>query len=454
MRQMHLGIMVYPTGQHISAWRLPEAEPHASSENLKQQIWIAQTAERGKFDMLFFADALSTGPNYHPSTIVRLEPITLLSALAMATSHIGLAATATTTYTEPYNLARLLGSLDHISGGRAAWNVITSSLAGTADNFGRIHPPHDERYVIALEFIDVLKGLWDSWDDGAVVIDKASGVYADPAGMHPLNHQGKYFSVTGALNLSRPPQGYPVIIQAGSSEAGRDVAAQIAEVIFTVHEDKAAAKDFVDDIHARAQRHGRDPASVKIMPGVCPIIAENEQAARRKFSEMAAFQDSKVALKVLSDRLGVPLDGYDLDAPLPDLPLSDGMRGHAATLTAMARRDKLTLRQLRDLAAGAMGHRMLFGSPEQIADGLEDWFTSGAADGFNLMPSSYPTGLADFVDHVVPILQDRGLFRRDYTGTTLRDHLGLARPDSRYKNPVDNHGTAAISTSAANSASR
>ena len=307
MRQMHLGIMVYPTGQHISAWRLPEAEPRASSENLKQQIWIAQTAERGKFDMLFFADALSTGPNYHPSTVVRLEPVTLLCALAMATTHIGLAATATTTYTEPYNLARLFGSLDHISGGRAAWNVITSSLAGTADNFGRVHPPHDERYTIALEFIDVVKGLWDSWDDGAIVIDKQTGVYADPAGMHPLNHHGQYFNVQGALNLSRPPQGYPVIIQAGSSEAGRDVAAQVAEVIFTVHEDKGAAKAFVDDIRARAHRFGRDPAGVKIMPGVCPIIAENEQAARRKFSEMAEFQDPKVALKVLSDRLGVPL---------------------------------------------------------------------------------------------------------------------------------------------------
>jgi FMN-dependent oxidoreductase (nitrilotriacetate monooxygenase family) len=238
--------------------------------------------------------------------------------------------------------------------------------------------------------------------------------------------------VAGPLNMSRPPQGYPVLIQAGSSDAGRDLASRVAEVIFTVHEDKTAAKAFVDDIRARVARHGRDPAGVKIMPGVCPIVAESERAARDKFAEMAAFQDPKVALKVLADRLGHDLSGYDLDSPLPDLPLSDGMQGHAATLTAMARRDNLTLRELRDLAAGAMGHRMLFGTAEQVADGLEDWFTSGAADGFNVMPPWMPGGFAAFVDQVVPILQKRGLFRKDYEGVTLRDHLGLPRPPSRW----------------------
>jgi FMN-dependent oxidoreductase (nitrilotriacetate monooxygenase family) len=397
---------------------------------LAQQIWIAQTAERGKFDMVFFADALSTGPTHHPSTVVRLEPLTLLSALAMKTTHIGLAATATTTYAEPYNLARLFGSLDHISGGRAAWNIITNSQPETAANFGRVHPPHDERYAIAAEFVEVVKGLWDSWDDGAIVIDKETGVYADAKGMHRLNHQGKYFNVAGPLNMSRPPQGYPVLIQAGSSDAGRELAARVAEVIFTVHEEKGLAKAFADDIRARAERHGRDPASVKIMPGVCPIVAESEAAAREKFAEMASFQDPNVALKVLSDRLGH--ERYNLDSPVPDLPVSDGMRGHSVTLMAMARRDSLTLRQLRDLAAGAMGHRMLFGSPEQVADGLEDWFTSGAADGFNVLPSWMPAGFADFVDKVVPILQKRGLFRRQYEGATLRDHLGLQRPRSRW----------------------
>ncbi len=431
-RQMHLGIMVYPTGQHVSGWRLPEAWPLASAENIDQQVAIARTAERGKFDMVFMADALYTSPTHHPSTIVRLEPITLLAAVAMATTRIGLAASATTTYAEPYNTARLLGSLDHISHGRAAWNIITNASAETGNNFGRAHPPHDERYAIAEEFIDVVKGLWDSWDDGAVVIDKATGVYADPAGLHALNHQGKYFSVKGPLNMSRPPQGYPVLIQAGSSEAGRDLAAQVAEVIFTVHQDKADAKAFVDDIRARVSGYGRDPAGVKILPGVCPIVAESEQAARAKFAEMAAFQDPKVALRVLSERLGHDLNGYDLDAKLPDLPVSDGMRGHATMLMDMARRDNLTLRQLRDLAGGSMGHRMLFGSPEQVADGLEDWFVSGAADGFNVMPAWMPSGFSDFVDLVVPILQKRGLFRYDYEGTTLRDHLGLTRPASRW----------------------
>ncbi len=250
-RQMHLGIMVYPTGQHVSGWRLPEAEPRAGSENLAQQIWIAQTAERGKFDMVFFADGLSTGPDYHPSTIVRLEPLTLCSALAMATRRIGLAATATAIYAEPYNTARMFGSLDHIGGGRAAWNIITNSASEVGHNFGRVHPPHDERYAIATEFVEVVKGLWDSWDDGAVVFDKQTGVYADLEGMHRLDHHGKYFEVSGPLNMSRPPQGYPVLIQAGSSEAGRELAAQVAEVIFTVHEDKSAAKNFVDDIRAR-----------------------------------------------------------------------------------------------------------------------------------------------------------------------------------------------------------
>jgi FMN-dependent oxidoreductase (nitrilotriacetate monooxygenase family) len=429
-RRMHFGIMVYPTGQHISGWRLPEAAPRASSENLPLLIQIAQTAERGKFDMIFFADALSTGPTYHPSTIVRLEPITLLSALAMVTSRIGLAATATTTYIEPYTLARLLGSLDHISGGRAAWNIITNALPENAANFGREHPPHDERYAIAGEFVSVVKGLWDSWDDDALLIDKASGVFADTSRMHRLNHIGKYFSVAGPLNMSRPPQGYPVLIQAGSSDTGRDLAAQVAEVIFAVHADKALAKAFAQDMRARVERYGRDPNLVKILPGVCPIVAGSKQEALEKFATMSAYQDPSVALKVLADRLGHDLSSYDLDAPVPDLPASDGMRGHAATLTAMARRDNLTLRQLRDLAAGAMGHRMLFGTAEQVADGLEEWFVEGAADGFNVMPSWLPGGFADFVDLVIPILQRRGLFRADYEGSTLREHLGLPRPAS------------------------
>jgi FMN-dependent oxidoreductase (nitrilotriacetate monooxygenase family) len=248
--------------------------------------------------------------------------------------------------------------------------------------------------------------------------------------MHRLNHVGKYFSVAGPLNMSRPLQGYPVLIQAGSSDTGRDLAAQVAEVIFAVHADKALAKAFAQDMRVRIERYGRDPNLVKILTGVCPIVAGSKQEALEKFATMSAFQDPNVALKVLADRLGHDLSNYDLDAPVPDLPASDGMRGHAATLTAMARRDNLTLRQLRDLAAGAMGHRLLFGTAEQVADGLEEWFVEGAADGFNVMPSWLPGGFNDFVDLVIPILQRRGLFRADYEGSMLREHLGLPRPAS------------------------
>jgi FMN-dependent oxidoreductase (nitrilotriacetate monooxygenase family) len=436
MPHMHLGVFVLGSGHHVGGWRLPQAQ--AGAENLALLKAIALTAERGKFDLLFLADALNSGPDVHPSVMVRLEPITLLSALAMVTNRIGLAATASTTYTEPYNLARYFGSLDHISAGRAGWNIVTGAFAEAAGNFSRDkHPPHDERYAIAAEFVDVVKGLWDSWDDGAIVMDKAAGVFADTARMHRLDHHGAHFDVAGPLNLSRPPQGYPVLIQAGASDRGRDLAAAVGEVIFAVHQDIDAAVAFATDLRARAAGFGRDPAHLKIMPGVCPIIGGTEQEARAKFAELGAFLDPAAALQLLSERLGHDLSSYDLDKPVPELPASGVMRGHAVTLTALARRDHLTLRQLRDIAAGAMGHRLVFGSPEQVADGLEAWFTAGAADGFNIMPPWFPGAFDDFVDQVVPILQKRGLFRTDYEGTTLREHLGLPRPSSRWDDSAE-----------------
>jgi N-acetyl-S-(2-succino)cysteine monooxygenase len=425
--KMHLGLFVLGTGHHVAGWRVEGAE--AGAENLALIERIAQTAERARFDLLFFADALNTGPKVHPSVLVRLEPLTLLAALATKTTHIGLAATASTTYSDPYNLARAFASIDHISGGRAGWNVVTGAFAEAAGNFGNVgHPPHELRYAIATEFVQVAKGLWDSWEDGAIVMDKATGRFADISKMHELNFKGQFFSVKGPLNISRPPQGYPVIIQAGASETGKDLAASIAEVVFAVQQDMQVSRKLVDDLRARAEKFGRNPDHLKVLPGVCPIIGESEADAKAKLRMLGEFSDPASALKVLSERLGQDLSSYPLDGPVPTLPPSTIMQGHAVTLSALAKKNNMTLRELRDYAAAAMGHRLLLGTPEQVADGLQEWFVAGAADGFNIMPPWFPGAFDDFVNEVVPILQQRGLFRTEYTGRTLRDHLGLPRP--------------------------
>lgn len=430
-RQMHLGVYAMGTGHHVAGWRLPEAQ--AGAENFPLLRHIAQTAERGKFDLFFLADALNTGPTAHPSIMVRLEPLTLLAALASCTSHVGLAATASTTYSEPYNLARAFASIDHISGGRAGWNVVTGAFPEAAANFGHdSHPPHAKRYAIAAEFVDVVKGLWDSWEDGAIVMDKRGGRFADTGKMHALDHRGEFFAVKGPLNMSRPPQGHPVIIQAGASDTGRDLAASIAEIVYAVQQELSSAKTFADDLRARAARAGRDPSHMKIMPGVCPIIGETEADAKRKLAALGEVSDPVAALKVLSDRLGHDLSEFPLDGPVPTLPESTIMQGHAVTLSALAKKHNLSLRELRDFTAAAMGHRLLCGTPEFVADGLEEWFVAGAADGFNLMPPWFPGAFDDFVDQVVPILQRRGLFRLEYTGRTLRDHLGLPHPPNSH----------------------
>lgn len=426
---MHLGVFVLGTGHHVGGWRMPGAR--AGSENLPLLVEIARTAERGKFDMVFLADALNTAAEMHPSMVVRLEPLTLLSALAMTTSHVGLAATASSTYTEPYNLARAFASLDHISGGRAAWNVVTGAFGEAAANFSaNMHPPHEKRYAMAAEFVEVVKGLWDSWDDGAVLMDRESGRFVDRSKMRTLNHEGTFYKVKGPLNISRPPQGHPVIIQAGASETGRDLAASIAEVVFAVQPDLEASMAFAHDLRARAVKAGRNPAHMKIMPGVCPIIGGTEAEAKRKLSALGERVDPVAALRVLSERVGSDLSAYPLDEPLPELPESDGMRGHATALTTLAKAQNMTLRELRDYTSAAMGHRLLVGTPEQVAQGLIDWFDAGAADGFNLMPPYFPGAFDDFVDEVVPLLQRRGKFRTEYAGTTLREHLGLPRPES------------------------
>ena len=435
-RQMHLGVFVQAAGHHVAGWRLPEAE--AGAENLDLIQCIAATAERGKFDLFFLADGLTTTKDAHPSMVARFEPMTLLSALAMSTRRIGLAATVSTTYGEPFHVARAFASLDHLSRGRAGWNVVTTSYARSAANFSRgTHPEHSERYAIAREFVEVAKGLWDSWEDGAFVMDKATGTYFEPDKLHLLEHEGKYFSVKGPLNSSRSPQGHPIVIQAGSSDPGQELAAETADVVFTAQQSFEDAKAFYDELKARLPRYGRQPDQLHVMPGVFPVIGRTEQEALDKLKLLQGWADPAASLALVSERLGHDISGYPMDEPLPDLPLSDQLKSRSKLLADLARRENLTLGELVAVVASARGHRMVRGTPEQVADQLEDWFVGGAADGFNIMPPYFPGGLDDFVDLVVPILQERGLFRTDYTGTTLRDHLGLARPENRYAHARD-----------------
>ncbi|WP_369053345.1 LLM class flavin-dependent oxidoreductase [Burkholderia gladioli] len=430
-RQMRLGLFLQGAGHHVAGWRHPEAE--SGSENFELLRRVVQTAERAKFDMVFLADDLTSGPDAHPSMAQRFEPLTLLSALAMHTTHIGLAATASTTYSEPYHLARVFASLDRLSGGRAAWNVVTTSYDRTAANFTRgNHPDHAERYEMAGEFVDVVKGLWDSWDEDAVIRDKARGVYFDPAKVHALDHEGRFFRIKGPLNASRPPQGHPVVIQAGSSGPGQDLAARIAEVVFTAQQTLEEAQVFYRDLKGRLAKFGRAGQALHVMPGVFPVIGRTEREAREKYEQLQQWIDTSGALSLLSDRLGHDVSRYPLDGPLPELPESDQLKSRAKLLTDLARRENLTLRQLYYLVAGARGHRIVWGTAGQVADALEEWFTQDAADGFNIMPPYFPGGLDDFVEQVVPELQRRGLFRTEYAGSTLREHLGLPRPASRY----------------------
>jgi FMN-dependent oxidoreductase (nitrilotriacetate monooxygenase family) len=427
-RQMHLGLLMTPAGSHVAGWRAPDAQ--FGSQNLALIQHLTASAERGKFDFVFFADAVNTGLDAHPTMMLRFEPLTLLAALAMGTTHIGLAATVSTTYSEPYNFARAMASIDHMSGGRAGWNVVTGSSPDAAANFSREkHPPHAERYAMAEEYLAVVKGLWDSWEEDAIVGDKATGVFVDPAKLHVLNHVGPHFQVKGPLNITRPPQGYPVIMQAGASDAGRDLAAKTAEVVFTTQQDVNEAIAFAEDLRRRCVAFGRPRDAIKILPGVTAVVGESVADAKALVARLAELADPAASMRVLSDRIGHDLSGYPLDEPLPDLPPSGMMQGHAVVLTAAAKRYNMTLRELRDFAIAGTGHRVVYGSPKDIADDLEEWFVQGAADGFIVKTSHVPGPVDDFIDRVVPLLQARGLFRQDYAGTTLRAHLGLEKPE-------------------------
>ncbi len=426
-RQMHLGLFLLGTGSHVAGWRYPGAID--SFQDMAAVRAIAREAERGRFDLIFMGDNLYADPTAHPSYTVRFEPLTMLAALASSTTHIGLGATVATSYSDPFTVARAFASLDHISGGRAAWNAVTGASPQAAPNFGKLHPSHAERYAIAGEFVDVVKGLWDCWADDAVVADRTTGVYVDPSRLRTLDHVGPHFSVRGPLNIGRSPQGRPVVLQAGGSAPGLDLAARTADVVFAVVQDFDEARAQYVALKERLPCHGRSPRDVTVLPGVMPVVGRTDREAFDKLATLQGFIDSRNALQLLSDRFGTDMARYNLDGPVPDLPLPDTYHSFSRALLNKARREGMSLRDVYNLIAAARGHWVLCGSAETIADTLQHWFEGGAADGFNIMPPWFMEGFTDFVDLVVPILQERGLFRRDYTGTMLRDHLGLARPE-------------------------
>ncbi|MGW3019289.1 LLM class flavin-dependent oxidoreductase [Streptomyces longwoodensis] len=440
-RQLHLNAFLMTTGHHEASWRLPESDPSAHVD-LAHYVRLARTAERGTFDSLFLAD----GPQLWSSVAQRpagaLEPLTLLTALATATEHIGLIATASTSYNSPYNLARKFASLDIISGGRAGWNIVTTAGAEAARNFGLdAEPAHAERYARAAEFLDVALKLWDSWEDDAIVADKAAGVWGDDTKIHPPRHRGKYFSVEGALNVPRTPQGYPLLVQAGSSEDGKAFAARYAEAVFTAQQTIEDARAFYADLKSRTVREGRDPEHVKVLPGIVPVLGSTEAEARAQEELLEDHIVHRHGVEHLERLLQLPAGSLDLDAELPaDLPPEseiEGAKSRYTLVVELARRERLTVRRLIGRLGGGRGHLTFAGTPEQVADAIETWFTQGAADGFNIMPPVLPSGLELFVDHVVPLLRARGLLRTEYgPRTTLRERYGLPRPANQYVRPA------------------
>ncbi len=427
-RQMHFGVFVLGTGNHSAGWRMEGAFTSGCSLPVLQNI--ATTAERGKFDLFFISDGLLMETNDHPSFVSRFEPLTLLSALSMVTKHVGLGATVSTSFGEPYHVARAFASLDHLSNGRAGWNVVTSANNKVAFNFSKQRlEEHDLRYDIAGEFVDVVRGLWDCWDDGAVIADTKTGVYLDTSKIRPLEHKGRFYQVRGPLNIERSPQGQPVIIQAGGSPAGQELSARSADLVFSVvNGDKVSAKTAYDSLKQRVVKHGRQPHEVPILPGVMTIIGDTDEQAKEQLAKLQSWLTPTNALALVSSRIGHDISSYPLDGPVPDFPQTEGGQAFSRALLDMARREKMTLRDLYNVTAAARGHWVVYGTPKRIADILEEWFVSGLADGFVVMPAYFPGAFDDFVDRVVPELQRRGLYRTEYAGTTLRSHLGLDRP--------------------------
>ncbi len=436
-RQLRLGAFLRPVSIHTAAWRYPGAFPDANFNFAHYQLF-ARTLERGKFDALFMADHLAVlnmpiQALKRSATVSSFDPLTLLPALAMVTERLGLIATASTTYNEPYHIARKFASLDHISGGRAGWNLVTSGNPHEAMNFGREeHVAHDERYARAREFYDVVTGLWDSWAEDAFVRDVEAGIYFDPSRMHVLNHKGRFLSVRGPLNIARPIQGWPVVVQAGASEAGRQLAAETAEAVFSPQANLATAKAFYADVKGRMARLGREPEHMKIMPGAFVVIGDTLAEAREKKARLDGLVHPDSGIASLSVLLGTDASGFDLDGPLPEIPQSNASQSGRQKLVDKARAENLTVRQLAQYAGGSYGSLEMVGTPAMIADQMEEWLVERGSDGFNVMFPYLPGGLDDFVDKLVPELQRRGIFRREYEGATLRENLGLPRPANRF----------------------
>ncbi len=433
-RRLHLNLFIHGRGHHEAAWRHPAASPLALTD-IRYYTDLARKAEAGLFDSVFLADTLAAGDDIARAPRTWLEPVTTLAALAGATTRIGLIATCSTTYTEPFNLARQFASLDHITGGRVGWNIVTTWLATASANYGDKGPlDHGDRYERAEEYMRVVTGLWDSWSDDAVLDDRAGGQYAHADGIRALKHIGAHYLVAGPLNVPRGPQGRPVLVQAGSSDTGRRFAARHAEAVFTAQMEKATAQDFYNDMKALAAAAGRDPEQVLILPGLSPVIGSTDAEARRLARELNDLTDPEVGRKRLSGRFGghdfshLRLDQTLTPEDFPDPATVEAARSRTEVIVGLVRREKPTLRQLLGYLAGARGHFVTAGTPEQIADLIEDWFHDRAADGFNLMPPVLPAMLEVFIAEVVPLLQKRGLFRTAYAGETLRAHYGLSRP--------------------------
>lgn len=435
-RKMHLGLFVMTAGHHVAAWRRPEAY---RGDLFSEFAELARMAESAKFDLFFIADSLSTrianreaaqrsAHNFSPSM---LEPITLITALSALTSKLGFVATASTTFTEPYNLARQFATADHISGGRIGWNIVTTADAESAANFGLDAVlDHDERYVRAEEYVDLVKALWDSWTDEAILRDRVAGQWLDLGGQRFHGHRGDYLKVGGPLNVPRPPQGHPLLVQAGASGPGRDLAARIADVVFTAGTIKQQAIDFREDLRSRAIGFGRNPDQMLIMPGISPIVRSSEEEAKRRLAELNEGIEIDVAVQNLSNFMpDIGVENLPLDEPVPEMArMTQAQQSRQQLAWDMARREGMTLRELALWFSGTRGHNTVAGTPEQIADAMIDLFTSGGCDGFNVMPMLFPGMFRDFAEQVVPELQRRGWFREEYEGETLRDRLGLARP--------------------------
>lgn len=436
-KQLHLNLFIHSRGHHEASWRHPNASS-LSVFDISYYQDLARKAEIGLFDSIFFADQLALSDDIIKGPRTGLEPLTTLGALAVSTTHVGLISTASTTYSEPFNLARQFASLDHISRGRIGWNIVTSWLATAARNYGGNALEHAERYERGEEFMAVIKGLWDSWSEDAIIDDRSTGEYAKRDGIRAIDHKGEHYTVAGPLNLPRAPQGRPVLVQAGSSETGRAFAARHAEAVFTAQLEKHTAKEFYADLKGRAQALGRNPDHVVILPGLSPLIASTEAEAKRIANELGDLADPEVGRARMSARFG----GYDfsdlpLDKPLrpedfPDPETVQAARSRTDVIVNLVRRENPTLRELLAMLAGARGHNTFAGTPEQVVDLMVDWLNDGAADGFNIMPPILPTMLEVFVNEVVPLLQKRGVFRTEYTGSMLRDHYGLPVPASQY----------------------